>query len=74
MKTRLELASEEANTRDISDAKEVATPSGLRYTDLKLGGGSPPIPGYIVVLDYKAYANGELFEDTIARKKPIVFL
>jgi FKBP-type peptidyl-prolyl cis-trans isomerase len=74
VKTRLELASEEANTRDISDAKEVATPSGLRYTDLKLGGGSPPIPGYIVVLDYKAYADGELFEDTIARKKPIVLL
>ncbi len=111
-------------------------PNGLRYQDLKIGGGSPPIPGehtwtiegvelwlqrrmletgrqvpravglawhavehaavlglaehsvqphspcpplclpagYIVVVDYKAYANGQLFEDTMARGKPIVFL
>lgn len=27
-----------------------------------------------MVLDYKGYANGELFEDTTARRKPIVFL
>ncbi|KAI3430819.1 hypothetical protein D9Q98_009230 [Chlorella vulgaris] len=74
VKTRLELASEEANTKDVSNAKEVVTPEGLRYTDLKLGGGSPPVPGYIIVLDYKAYANGQLFEDTLARGKPIVFL
>ena len=30
--------------------------------------------GYIVVLDYKGYADGRLFEDTTARGKPIVFL
>ncbi|KAI7840548.1 hypothetical protein COHA_005703 [Chlorella ohadii] len=74
IKTRLEIASEEANTREVADAPEVVTPEGLRYRDLKIGGGSPPIPGYIVVLDYKGYANGELFEDTTARRKPIVFL
>ncbi|KAL4436355.1 hypothetical protein ABPG77_009917 [Micractinium sp. CCAP 211/92] len=74
VKTRLELASEEANTREVSDAQEVVLPNGLRYQDLKIGGGSPPIPGYIVVVDYKAYANGQLFEDTMARGKPIVFL
>lgn len=35
----------------------------------------PAVPaGYIVVLDYKGYANGQLFEDTTARGKPIVFL
>lgn len=34
----------------------------------------PNNTGYIVVLDYKGYANGELFEDTTARRKPIVFL
>ena len=27
-----------------------------------------------MVLDYKGYANGQLFEDTSARGKPIVFL
>lgn len=31
-------------------------------------------PGYIIVLDYRAYADGQLFEDTLARGKPIVFL
>lgn len=45
IKTRLEVASEEANTREVSDAQEVVLPSGLRYQDLKIGGGSPPIPG-----------------------------
>jgi hypothetical protein len=45
VKTRLELASEEANTREVADAQEVVTPEGLRYTDLKIGGGSPPVPG-----------------------------
>lgn len=45
IKTRLEIASEEANTRDVADAPEVVTPEGLRYRDLKIGGGSPPIPG-----------------------------
>lgn len=74
IKTRLEVASEEANTREVADAREVVTPQGLRYTDLKLGGGAPPQPGYIVVLDYKGYADGRLFEDTTARGKPIVFL
>lgn len=33
-----------------------------------------PPAGYIVVVDYKAYADGQLFEDTTARGKPIVFL
>lgn len=39
------MASEEANTREVADAPEVVTPEGLRYRDLKIGGGSPPIPG-----------------------------
>ncbi len=48
------------------------------HPNLLLACSSPccccPISGYIVVLDYKGYANGELFEDTTARRKPIVFL
>lgn len=59
VKTRLEVAAEEARTKDISDGKEVLTPEGLRYTDLRIGGGSRPQKGYLVILDYKAYANGK---------------
>lgn len=47
IKTRLEVASEEANTRDVTDATEVTTPEGLKYIDLKIGGGSPPVPGCV---------------------------
>ena len=49
VKTRLEVASEEANTREVATgtaaAREVVAPNGLRYSDLKIGGGSPPQPG-----------------------------
>ena len=55
----------QAATKDISDGKEIVTPEGLRYTDLKIGGGSRPQRGYLVVLDYKAYANGKQRKLTI---------
>ena len=59
MKTRIELAEAEANTKDII-AEEIVTPEGLRYLDSRIGGGAPPQKGYLIVLDYKAYANGTL--------------
>jgi len=75
IKTRLEVAAEESGTKDIDPAsqKEVITSEGIRYVDLKVGGGSPPQRGFLIVLDFKAYADGVLFEDTLARGKPIVF-
>lgn len=51
--------------------EEVVTPDGLRYRDLKVGGGSTPQRGFLIVLDYKAFADGQLFEDTRERGKPI---
>ncbi len=74
IKTRIEVAQEEADTRDVTEAKEVTTPEGIKYVDLRVGGGQPPQKGYLVVLAYKAYANGDVFEDTTARGKPIVFI
>lgn len=75
VKTRLEIAAEEAGTKDVdaSAQKEVVTPEGIRYVDLKAGGGAFPQRGFLTVVNYKAYANGQLFEDTYARGKPIVF-
>lgn len=73
LKTRQEVASEEAGTRDVADSPEVVTPEGLRYKDIRIGGGSTPVKGYLTVLDYKATADGVVFEDTKARGKPIVF-
>lgn len=54
----------------MSNAKEVVTPEGLRYTDLKLGGGSPPVPGassqpHPCVLQAVSAALFPLFEDEI---------
>jgi FKBP-type peptidyl-prolyl cis-trans isomerase len=31
---------------------QVELPSGVRYTDLRVGGGQRPIKGYLVVVDY----------------------
>ncbi|KAK9813233.1 hypothetical protein WJX72_011154 [[Myrmecia] bisecta] len=74
VKTRLEFAAEKSGTKEVANAKEVTTASGLRYTDLKIGGGAPMQRGFLVVLDFKGYANGEVFEDTKKRGKPVVFI
>ncbi len=65
VKTRIEVASERANTVEVTDAKEVSTASGLSYRDLKAGGGQAPQKGYLVVVQYKAsFSGGETYEDT----------
>jgi FKBP-type peptidyl-prolyl cis-trans isomerase len=74
VKTRLEVAAEEENTKDVTDLKEVVLPSGVRFTDLRVGGGQTPPKGYLVVLECVGRANGEVFEDTERRGKPQVFL
>jgi hypothetical protein len=44
--------------QDVAEVKEVVTPEGLRYRDVKVGGGSMPQPGFLTVLHYKARADG----------------
>ena len=51
IKTRREL--EEAQGKAVAEAQEVVTPEGLRYRDLRLGGGPQPQKGLLIVLDYK---------------------
>jgi hypothetical protein len=44
LKTRSEVAREESGSADVANAQEVLTPSGLRYTDLRRGGGEQGRP------------------------------
>lgn len=74
IKTRWEVASEQMNTREVDNVRVVETASGLRYYDIRQGGGQAVTPGYLMVLHYKATADGVPVEDTYARGKPIVFL
>ena len=71
----IETDEAEAGTKALDAASQVeaATASGLRITDIVVGGGPPPRKGYLVVLDYVATADGVQFEDT-RKRKPIVFL
>lgn len=39
--------------QEVTDAKEVTLPSGVRYTDLVIGGGQRASPGLLMVLDLK---------------------
>jgi hypothetical protein len=46
------VASEEKNTRDVDITKEVVLPSGVRYSDLRIGGGQSPARGMLVVISF----------------------
>jgi len=74
VKTRLEVASEERNVKEVTDRKEITTASGLKYTDLKIGGGQKPVQGYLTVVDFRVSANNEVLYDTKARGKPYVYI
>ncbi|KAF6138935.1 hypothetical protein GIB67_025664 [Kingdonia uniflora] len=69
IKTRLELSQQEADVRDVEKEKEgveVFLPNGIRYTDIRIGGGTTPRPGDLVVIDLKGKLEGseEVFVDT----------
>lgn len=51
--TRLVSDSMPACLQEVTDGKEVTLPSGVRFTDEKIGGGAPTQLGYLVILDYK---------------------
>ncbi|KAK9909539.1 hypothetical protein WJX75_003819 [Coccomyxa subellipsoidea] len=73
IKTRLEVNAELKDTKDVKDQKIITTPSGLKYVDRRIGGGAPVERGFLIILDYRATADGKVFEDTKERGKPIVF-
>ncbi|KAM7482947.1 hypothetical protein LguiB_007530 [Lonicera macranthoides] len=78
IKTRLEVSQQDANTRDVEKEEEVVLPNGIRYYDLRVGGGASPRPGELVVIDLKGRieGSGEVFVDTFEgeRKKPLALV
>ena len=55
--------------------KEVVTPSGLRYMDLKVGEGEMAESGKIIEIHYIGWLadGGTKFESSIDRQKPLTF-
>ncbi|RID48273.1 hypothetical protein BRARA_I04796 [Brassica rapa] len=80
IKTRLEVSQEEANTRDVEEEKEIVLPNGIRYYDLRLGGGATPRAGDLVVINMKGQVQGtgQVFVDTFGskdkNKKPLALV
>ncbi|KAG2312532.1 hypothetical protein Bca52824_024089 [Brassica carinata] len=71
IKTTIEVSQEEANTRDVEEEKEIVLPNGIRYHDLKLGGGATPRAGDLVVINMKGQVQemGQVFVATILWKQ-----
>ncbi|XP_078155407.1 FKBP-like peptidyl-prolyl cis-trans isomerase family protein [Carex rostrata] len=80
IKTRIEVSQQQANTRDVEKEVEVVLPNGIRYYEMKVGGGDSPRPGDLVVLDLKGKivggsGNSETFVDTFAEgRRPLALV
>ncbi|XP_010498200.1 PREDICTED: peptidyl-prolyl cis-trans isomerase FKBP17-2, chloroplastic-like [Camelina sativa] len=79
IKTRIEVSQEVANTRDVVEEKEIVLPNGIRYYDLRVGGGATPRAGDLVVIDLKGQVQGtgQVFVDTFGskgKKKPLALV
>jgi peptidylprolyl isomerase len=55
-------------------AKEITTPSGLKYQDLVVGKGPVPKPGSRVMVDYTGWlTDGTKFDSSVDRGQPFNF-
>ena len=59
----------ETRNRDVEGSKEVTLPNGIRYTELREGGGSTPQRGDLVVVNLtgRVASTGDVFIDTTAK-------
>ncbi|KAF8398998.1 hypothetical protein HHK36_014865 [Tetracentron sinense] len=78
IKTRIEVSQQEANTRDVEkEEEEVVLPNGIRYYEMRVGGGASPRRGDLVLIDLKGNVegSGDMFVDTSGRdKKPLALV
>ncbi|WP_373547868.1 FKBP-type peptidyl-prolyl cis-trans isomerase [Chamaesiphon sp.] len=57
------------------DAKTITTPTGLKYTVLKVGKGATPKPGQTVVVHYTGtLTNGKKFDSSRDKGQPFSFI
>ena len=59
-----------------AESKEVTTPTGLKYIDLKVGEGEEAKPGQVVTVHYTGWLsvpNGTKFDSSLDRKQPFSF-
>ena len=74
IKTRLEVKRATEGTKDVV-ATEVTTASGLRYTDLRVGGGEEPVAkGLILAIRFTLREGDRVVLDTKARGKGVAFI
>ncbi|KZV21725.1 hypothetical protein F511_02883 [Dorcoceras hygrometricum] len=66
IKTRFEVSQQQLNSRDVDKEEEVVLPNGIKYNDIRVGGGSRPRPGDLVVINVKGseQSTGKVFLDT----------
>lgn len=77
IKTRIEVSQQEANTRDVEKEEEVVLPNGIRYYEMRVGGGATPRQGDLVVIDLQGRIkdNGQEFVNTFGKdKKPLALV
>ena len=75
LKTRREVREAIENTKEVKNAVERVSPTGVRSTDVKTGGGEAPRPGYLVAADVVATVveTGAVVVDTRKARRQIVF-
>ena len=65
---------EEAGGTTVSDAPEVATPTGLKYQELKIGNGAEAASGRTVAVHYTGrLEDGTKFDSSLDRGEPFRF-
>ncbi|XP_022715239.1 LOW QUALITY PROTEIN: peptidyl-prolyl cis-trans isomerase FKBP17-2, chloroplastic-like [Durio zibethinus] len=68
---------QKANTRDVEKQEEFVLPNGIKYYELRVGGGASPRSGDLVVIDLKGKieGSGEVLVDTFdGGKKPLALV
>jgi FKBP-type peptidyl-prolyl cis-trans isomerase len=68
VKTRLEIARESVNAEDVSGQPPVELSGGVTCQELRIGGGTTPHNGDLVVLNYKCALYCLIIDVCLARQ------